>query len=36
SISHWKLFDGAIAVYKMSSQMGFEAILAEHEPHVFG
>ena len=35
-ISPWQLFDGAIAVYTMSSQMGFEAILAGHTPHVFG
>ena len=35
-ISPWKLFEGAIAVYTMSSQMGFEAILAGHKPHVFG
>ena len=35
-ISPWRLFDGAIAVYTMSSQMGFEAILAGHTPHVFG
>lgn len=30
------LFEGAIAVYTVSSQMGFEAILAGHRPHVFG
>ena len=35
-ISPWQLFDGAIAVYRISSQMGFEAILAGHTPHVFG
>ena len=34
--SPWQLFDGAIAVYTISSQMGFEAILAGHTPHVFG
>lgn len=28
--------EGAIAVYTVSSQMGFEAILAGHRPHVFG
>ncbi len=28
--------DGAIAVYTVSSQMGFEAILAGHRPRVFG
>mgnify|MGYP001794701876 CR=1 FL=1 len=30
------LFEGAIAVYTLSSQMGFEAILAGHKPRVFG
>ncbi|WP_284162779.1 capsular polysaccharide biosynthesis protein [Frigidibacter sp. SD6-1] len=30
------LFEGAVAVYTVSSQMGFEAILAGHRPHVFG
>ena len=35
-ISPWQLFDGAIAVYTISSQMGFEAILAGHTPHVLG
>ena len=35
-ISPWQLFDGAIAIYTISSQMGFEAILAGHTPHVFG
>ncbi|MCT2539160.1 capsular polysaccharide biosynthesis protein [Sedimentimonas flavescens] len=35
-ISPWKLLDGAIAVYTVSSQMGFEAILAGHRPRVFG
>ena len=35
-ISPWHLFDGAIAVYTLSSQMGFEAILAGHKPVVFG
>ncbi|WP_292285523.1 capsular polysaccharide biosynthesis protein [Marivita sp.] len=30
------LLDGAIAVYTLSSQMGFEAILAGHRPRVFG
>ena len=35
-ISPWQLFDGAIAVYTISPQMGFEAILAGHTPHVFG
>lgn len=30
------LLDGAIAVYTLSSHMGFEAILAGHKPRVFG
>lgn len=30
------LLTGAIAVYTLSSQMGFEAILAGHRPRVFG
>jgi capsular polysaccharide export protein len=35
-ISPYTLFDGAIAVYTVSSQMGFEAILTGHRPVVFG
>ncbi|WP_424833234.1 capsular polysaccharide biosynthesis protein [Ruegeria sp.] len=35
-ISPWALLDGAIAVYTLSSQLGFEAILAGHKPRVFG
>ncbi|MFM2356660.1 MAG: hypothetical protein RLZZ528_2396 [Pseudomonadota bacterium] len=35
-VSPWALLDGAIAVYTVSSQMGFEAILAGHKPRVFG
>ena len=34
--SPWKLMEGAIAVYTVSSQMGFEAILAGHRPVVLG
>ncbi|WP_434619688.1 capsular polysaccharide biosynthesis protein [Tabrizicola sp. M-4] len=34
--SPWKLLEGAIAVYAVSSQMGFEAILAGHRPRIFG
>lgn len=34
--SPWSLLDGAIAVYTVASQMGFEAILAGHKPHVWG
>ncbi len=35
-ISPWKLLDGAVGVHTLSSQMGFEAILAGHKPRVFG
>ena len=35
-LSPYALFEGAIAVYTVSSQMGFEAILAGHRPVVFG
>lgn len=35
-VSPWKLLEGAVAVYTVSSQLGFEAILAGHRPHVFG
>ncbi|TMV58933.1 capsular polysaccharide biosynthesis protein, partial [Thioclava sp. BHET1] len=35
-VSPWKLLEGAIAVYTVSSQLGFEAILMGHRPHVFG
>lgn len=35
-VSPWALLEGAVAVYTLSSQMGFEAILAGHRPHVFG
>lgn len=35
-VSPWALMEGAIAVYVVSSQMGFEAILAGHKPVVFG
>lgn len=35
-ISPWKLFEGAVGVYTVSSQMGFEAIFAGHKPRVFG
>ena len=34
--SPWQLFDGALAVYTVSSQLGFEAVLAGHRPQVFG
>ncbi len=35
-ISPWVLFQHARAVYTVSSQMGFEAILAGHRPVTFG
>ena len=35
-VSPWALLEGAVAVYCVSSQMGFEAILAGHRPVVFG
>ncbi len=35
-ISPWHIFEGATAVYTVSSGLGFEAIYAGHKPHVFG
>ena len=35
-ISIWTLLEGAVGVYTLSSQIGFEAILAGHKPRVFG
>lgn len=35
-VSPWELLEGAIAVYTVSSQLGFEAILAGHKPRVWG
>ena len=35
-VSPWELLEGAIAVYTVSSQLGFDAILAGHKPRVFG
>lgn len=35
-VSPWALLEGAIAVYVVSSQLGFEAILSGHRPQVFG
>ncbi len=35
-ISPWVLFEGAVGVYTISSNMGFEAIFAGHKPRVFG
>ncbi|WP_171099927.1 capsular polysaccharide biosynthesis protein [Ruegeria sp. HKCCD7255] len=34
--SPWALLEGAVGVYTLSSQLGFEAILAGHKPRVFG
>lgn len=34
--SPYQLLENAVAVYTVSSQMGFEAILAGHKPRVFG
>lgn len=35
-LSPWSLLEGAVAVFTVSSQMGFEAILAGHRPKVYG
>ncbi|MGL4412855.1 capsular polysaccharide export protein, LipB/KpsS family, partial [Roseinatronobacter monicus] len=35
-VSPWELLEGALAVYTVSSQLGFEAIFAGHKPRVFG
>ncbi|MDW3181303.1 capsular polysaccharide biosynthesis protein [Roseobacter sp.] len=35
-VSPWILFEGAIGVYTVSSQLGFEAIFAGHRPRLFG
>ncbi len=35
-VSPWTLFEGAVAVYTVSSTLGFEAIFAGHRPKVFG
>lgn len=35
-ISPYALFDGAVAIYTVSSQLGFEALLTGHRPVVFG
>jgi capsular polysaccharide export protein len=34
-VDPWALMEGAVAVYTVSSGMGFEAILAGHRPRVF-
>ena len=35
-VSPWSLLDGAVGVYTVSSQLGFESIFAGHRPQVFG
>ncbi|WP_423210258.1 capsular polysaccharide biosynthesis protein [Paracoccus yeei] len=35
-VSPWRLLRGAARVYAMSSQLGYEAVLAGHRPRVFG
>ncbi len=35
-VSPWRMVEGAVAVYTVSSQLGFEAVLAGHRPQVFG
>ncbi|MFT4149949.1 MAG: capsular polysaccharide biosynthesis protein [Paracoccaceae bacterium] len=35
-VSPLRLLEGAVAVYTVSSQLGFEAVLAGHRPQVFG
>ncbi len=35
-VSPWRLLEGATAVYTVSSQLGFEAVLAGHRPVVTG
>ncbi|WP_071468924.1 capsular polysaccharide biosynthesis protein [Roseinatronobacter thiooxidans] len=35
-VSPWELLEGALAVYTVSSQLGFEAVFAGHKPRVFG
>jgi capsular polysaccharide export protein len=36
TVDPWTLMEGAVAVYVVTSQMGFDAILAGHRPVVFG
>ncbi len=35
-VSPWSLLEGAVAVYSVSSHLGFEAIFAGHRPQIFG
>ncbi len=36
AVSPWQLLTGAVAVYAVSSQLGWEAVLAGHCPVIFG
>ena len=36
ALSPWRLLAGAARVYVMSSQLGYEAMLAGHRPRIFG
>ena len=36
AVSPWALLEGAVAVYTVTSQLGFEAVLMGHRPRVFG
>ena len=36
AVSPWRMLESAVAVYTVSSQLGFEAIMAGHRPRVFG
>ena len=36
AVSPWRLLAGAAAVYAVSSQLGWEAVLAGHRPVIFG
>nr|WP_159965598.1 capsular polysaccharide biosynthesis protein [Profundibacterium mesophilum] len=35
-VSPWTMLEGAVGVYAVTSQLGFEAILAGHRPRIFG
>ena len=35
-ISPWRLMEGAVAVYAVTSQLGYEAVFAGHKPQIFG
>lgn len=36
AVSPWRLVEGAARVYAVSSQLGYEALLAGHRPRLFG